>query len=791
MNLIHFLALSAVLLLASLLSLAWLIRRIKQKMPTPVALSESKSKQIRTRLHALAVLLIAVILAGIPPALVMVDRWFHFTSTDLRRAISTDLMHAISTDLMGDIWCQSSYLCQIWLPSYFLIVFASVAGLLVFMFLQRREPVVVVENSIVSLENSPAGEDQARVGFYFIAGSACGFMLIVLLSLIDQQYPGWSLVLVWLTFLMGCFLRAFALASILNSWKRNGEFWISILLAFVSIVGILVGYFGQPQIFWTTVVLLILVMANLWRFRRRVPLIFWIVSLALIVYTININVWWTAVVGDEYGFHDLARQLVEKTGFAELGQVLFRADGVNGTHPYLSSILQAIPMKFLGDENFGWRFSNPLMCSLAVGLFYLFCKTFISKRLSLVAAFLIAVSSYVISFGKIGYNNLQALFALALVLALSAWALRSRLPLAFACLGSAMALCFYIYPAALYVIPLPFLLLSLYYPPLTREVTKRWMHMFIVWIALLFPLMLQPIYWQTKVAGTFLNQPDLLQSFSTILDHFVNNIVYAFFSFLYIPVETQFVVSSYLDPLTAAFFLIGFCLLIYQLRRQRFALFVLLSLIFFILTVGASHDRATPPTTRMFLLLPLYALIASWGVIWVEAKARQAFSARAGILSALLPILLVTIAGANLYQAYSLSQIRSTNYQMLEALFIRISQHIYEAKPTSPQNYAVVVNESGGIEGLLELQQVYPHLAWAQIHQIRIPKPVLSEANLPLLADRNTSVILAPWLDPVWVTALDAPLRALGKESCDILTAAGEKRFVLYHDPDLPRACDP
>jgi hypothetical protein len=276
---------------------------------------------------------------------------------------------------MRDDWCQSSYLCETWLPSYFLIVVACAVGLLVFMFFQRREPVVVVKNSIASLENKPVGEDQARVGSYFIVGSACGFALIVLLSLINDQYPGWSLVLVWLAFLAGCFLRAFALESILDSWKKNGEFWISILLAYVSIVAILVGYFGQPQIFSATAVLLVLAMANLWRFRRRVPPIFWIVSLALIVYTININGWWTAVVGDEYGFHDLARQLAEKTGFLELGKVLFKAGSEFGIHPYFSSFLQAISMKFLGPENFGWRFSNAYLCALSVGLLYLFCKT--------------------------------------------------------------------------------------------------------------------------------------------------------------------------------------------------------------------------------------------------------------------------------------------------------------------------------------------------------------------------------------------------------------------------------
>jgi hypothetical protein len=753
-----------------------------QAMQARIAFLESQLSQlrppridIRSRLRALATLLVAVSLATIPALLVVADRW----------------LGILSRDVMHDDWCQSSYLCQTTWPSYFLVAFACIAGLLVFLFFQRHRPVIVVEHTIASLTHLPVSQGQIKISLYLIVGAVCGFAVIVLFSIINQDYPGWSLVLVWLTFMTGCFLRAFPRQSIVEFWKIHGELWIAILLTFLAIIAILVGLFGQPQIFGATVVLLILALANLWRFRRRIPPIFWIVALALIVYTININSWWTAVIGDEFDFHDVAQRLAENTNFLEWDRVLFKANGVFGTHPYFSSVLQAISMKFLGTDNFGWRFSNVLLCALSVGLLYFFCSTFISKRASLIAAFLLAVSSYVMSFGKIGYNNLQALFALTLVLALAAWTLRSKLPLAFACLGSAVALCFYVFPAALYVIPLPLLLLAFYYPPVTRGAAKRWLIMLAVAAALIFPLLLQPIYWQTKIAGTLFNRTDLSQSFDATLRHFTTNIPYALLSFLYVPEESHFVASSYLDPLTAALFLIGFCLLLYQLRRQRFALFVLLSFVYFVFSVGASHDRESPPNTRMFLFLPLFALIASWGMIWVEEKAKQVFPNRAGKSFVLVPILLVVIMGINLFQAYPLAESRYTGLQLTESLFVRISQHVYEAEPTTPKNYAVVVNEAWGIDGLLKLQKIYPHLAWAQIHQIRISEPAIPESDLPLLADRNTLVLLTPWLDSAWVAALEAPLRALGKEPCKIATSIGEPRFVLYHAPDLPQACDP
>lgn len=753
-----------------------------QEMQARIALLESELSQIRTpsidvraRLRTFASLLVAVSLAVIPPLLVVAERWFNLLSRDVLRAE----------------WCQSTYLCQTLWPSYFLIVFACIVGLAIFMFFQRRRPVVVVELQPAPLSSVPVNQRQLKVGRYLIGGSIAAFALIVLFSVASQQYPDWSLALAWLTFMTGWFIRSFSSESIAGAWKRDGELWIACLLVFVAICVVLSSLSGRSQISGIAVGLLILALANLGRLRRRVPPIFWIVSLALIVYTININSWWAAVVGDEYDFFNVAQRLVENTGILEIGQNLFKADSVFGTHPHFSSLLQAISLRLFGVENFGWRFSNVLLSALSVGLFYAFLKTFSARRLALIAAFLLAVSSYVMAFGKIGYNNLQALFALTLVLATAAWALRSRLPLAFASLGSAVALCFYVFPAALYVVPVPFILLAFYYPPLTRDAAKRWALTLGTAAALILPLLLQPVYWQTKITGTFFNRADLVQSLDVIFQHVASNVLYASFSPFYLAEESHFVAASYLDPLTAALFLMGFCLLLYQLRRQRFALFVLLTFGFFLLSVGASHDRTTPPNTRMFLFLPLFALIATWGMLWVEEKARQVFALRGGAAFALTPILLALITGLNLVQAYALAPIRYTGLQQTEALFLRVAQHVHATEPTTPKNYAIVVNESWGIDGLLQLQQIYPQLAYAQIHQLRITEPVLPESSAPLLAGRNTIVILTPWLDPAWVAALDAPLRAAGKVPCDIATVRGEKRFVLYHDPDLPQACYP
>lgn len=712
------------------------------------------------------IFLLILILGAAPPLLVFLDRW----------------QGVLSPDTARDLWCRSAFLCNTQLPAYFFIVMICSLALPVLMFFQRQEPRVVLEKPIHPINNGAVSPRQAQIGLMCIIAAAWGLALVILTSLINQHYPGWELVLAWMAYLAGWLLQSIPIKSLINFWKEHGEFWLAILLAHLALVTTLASYFGQRQFFGATLALLTIALVNLWRFRQRIPLILGIISLALVMYSIDINAWWMAVAGDEYYFHDFAWRLAEKTSFLDLGEVLFKTNGVFAAHPYLSSLLQAIPMMFLGHENFGWRFSTLYLSALGIGFFYLFARTFLDRRVALSAAFLLAVSHYIMTFGKIGYNNLQALFVLNLALAASAWVLRAKHYLSFACLGSILGLCLYLYPAALYVIPLPFLLLAAYYPPISRPALKGWLVMLIPAVALAYPLFFQPIYWQNKLEGTLFHRADLIQSWAATLEHVATNLLYSVFSFLYIPIPTHFVSSSYVDPLTGGLILIGIAVFLSQARGQRFAVFVAVSFVLFLFFVGASHDRPTPPITRMFLLLPWYALFAAWGLDWILNHFN-----RIRIIPTVL--LLIAVIGLNLYQAYQLSYIYYSPVTQIGNHFLRISQNLYQVEPQIPKNYVFVAVEPWDMEGLLRFQAIYPHLAWAQLYQIQVNEPALPVSSLPLLAERNTVVFLLRELGPAWQAALGPSLQALGKKTCTISTLQGQ--IVLYHAPDLPQACPP
>ena len=719
------------------------------------------------------ILVVILGIAAIPPAMVVAQQWFNNFPGDYHR----------------DLWCRVDFLCNTMLPSYFSVTIGCFLILAITLFFMARKPIAVIENKLLLFDDFQIDPAQTRIAKYLLIASGLGLVGVIILSLITQHFPGWDLLIVWLVFLAGLTMRAIPAAGVVAFLKKDGELWVSLLLLHVAIIVMLDAYNELNQFLTLAILFLFLTFLNLWRFRNRVPVIYWIFSITLLFYSININAWWVSVIGDEYNFHDLAKRIVDNMNFSQVGDILFKGDGVYGTHPYLSSVLQAISMKFLGTQNFGWRFSSLYLSALGVVFFYFFCKSFLAKKPALVATILLAVSHYVMSFGKIGYNNLQALFALSLALAAASWALRQKQYFVFALLGSVLAFCFYLYPAALYVIPAPLTLLLFYYPPLSRKALSHWAVMLMTWLVMLYPLLMQPLYWQTKLTGTLFNRPDLVQSGAAVSLHFSQNLLYAFVSYLYIQ-ESHFIAVSYVDPLSAVFITLGLFVLLRQVRNNKFSVFVALMYVIFLLLVGVSHDKVTPPNTRMFLMLPWFSLIGMWGIMWVEGCLKELELSRFKPVSHyLISVILVAVTATNLVQAYKISDMHYAGSQSIDSLFIGITHNIFNAEPDSSKNVVVIAGDTWGIDNILLFQKTYPHLAWFYPQVIRIKQAVLPDADISLLSDRNTIIIVSPYMDPAIQQALDAPLLALGKAHCDILTADGQKQFVLYNSPDLPSAC--
>lgn len=761
---------AAALLIAAALDLA-LLHWWRRRKPRACS---SVTEPRQSKLLAAIALVGAPSFAVLPARLIVRDRWLDDESV---------------RQLFRTTWCASGgvamqrfyFLCDLALPPYTLLILACLLGLIALFFLTAGD-LPLASNKAITLSS---GATQRRAGRLIGGGGLTACLVIAGRAFLLTELPGWELALALLAYGLGWLIRAAPFDAIRRAWQAR-DVLAAMALAHAALVAFLACYYATPPMAWGgAFIMLALAVANLLRFYRRVPPIYWIVSLALVLYTANINSWWFSVIGDEYSFYHYAREIAEKHSAEFIGSHLFRGLAVYGAHPYFSSLLQAISMKLLGLNNFGWRFSSLYLSAMAIGFFYLFFETFLARRAALLAAFLLAISHYIMAFGKIGYNNLQALWAMSLALAAAAWATRTRHPTAFAFAGLACGLCFYVYPAALYVLPLAGLLLLWYAPPLSRQMAHCWATAGVSALALIFPLFLQPDYWQAKVAGTIYYNPTLVQSWQSIAHHLASNLLYAFFSFAYVPAESHFVTASYLDPLSVALALPGMALLFRWAGRKRFALFWVMGLAALLFFVGASHDRTHPPNTRMFLLLPWWTLAAAVGLNWLwEQLARVGVPAV--VAATLVGCLLAGAAALNVYQAYALSLERVTSPQTLENLYLRLAGRVGQTR-----TFVFVTDSQWGIDGLRLLQEVYSiPPSPAQLAQVTLTAPEFATADEALVDDQNSLVIIVPWLRQDWQQAIEPLLARMGKSPCPITATNGDWRFNVWSFGDSPELCD-
>lgn len=726
--------------------------------------------------------LAALLLAGIPPLVVILRRWFDLSE---------------SGDSLHNFFCQNSWLCRIQFPGDFFAALAAVVAAMGLVFVLCAPPPAHI-GSVFLYQPQHVSPFRRKIFWWLLAAAGAAWLISLLRMLIkssftwsDSTRPGWEMSLAFVFFLGAWIARELDLRSLWQAaWNQRDR--VLSLALFFAVLPFMLREMNENRPFQWAVALLFLFSAlNLLRFLPLPP-IFWILVFSTVVATIQINHWRTSGVGDEYSFYSVAAEIVERPDQARLGERLFDGQGVYGTHPFFSSVLQALSMVLWGTQSFGWRFSNVVAIAASVGLWYAFLHLTTNRRIALIGAALLGCAHYLLVFSKIGYNNLQALLALAGVLAAAAWALRRRSPLTYVAVGFAAGFCFYVYPAALYAVPLPFLLAALLDRPFQW---KGWLLAAGAMLLTASPLLIQPDYWQRKIPGTFLFSEQITSSPVEMMYHFASNILYALFSYLYIPEPSHFVVSSYLDPISGLFATLGLALCLKWVFRRAdapaarsFSLFILTSFAWMIFAVGASHDRATPSTTRMFLLLPWFTLFASWGMAWLAERLQPLRLPRSSTAT-VTGVLVVLAVLTNGVMAFWLSPWLNRGGQSLEVLFLRTAREIKRQTPDVERTYIIITDPSWGVDGMRLLQRVYPE-DFSQVHLMRVPveQPELPAWIEPLIAEPSTLVFLQPWMEESWKTAIHNHLGET-KKGCSILSEAGDDRFKLWYSGELPIHC--
>ncbi len=714
-----------------------------------------------------------LILASAPSVWVFINRW-----------LDTSFAYRLEYRVFG--WCSWQLFCQSTLPVIIILGFAFCGiSLAVLFFLIRKHPVGPWIADRVDVpdhhDSIPAGKRRSGLSTILLWISVIGFIFTAVDSILFGRIPGWNLIAVTVIFIGGCFIKDGRIP--IGRVPANTGMPLLLIANHLLLVSALYSYYEQSKLTFFLAAVFLVSLGLLIYYRRRFSPVYFIFLLAVILYSANLNAWWTTLIGDEYSQYSLSIKLAGERSLAWFGDNLFSAKGNFGTTPMLATYIQALFMKVFGTDGFGWRFSNAYLGAAGVVLFYTFLRKFILDRIALISALFLAASSYIISFGKIGYTNLQALFAGLLVLAVAAWALRSRAFISFYLLGVSLAFCFYLFPAALYVVPVPFLLLLLYFPPNTKEAVKRWGIMLAGMGMLVFPLFLQPDYWNGKIPGTVLATPNIVGSLWSLCGHIIANGFYAFFSFIHLQKESHFAAIAYADPISGILILIGFFHLLWQIPKSRFILFWMSSFLFLLLAVGVSHGYNYPPTTRMFLLLPWWMVFAAAGLEFLVVNISTLLHLHPKIASGLKLIVLLLVIGGNVIQAEYMSYLLYAGHPNLHSIFIRQAQEAEKISPGTPKTFLFLADTSWMDEDFMLLVDVYPFiLGNSSIIQAYIDGPEMTSLSSISLADPNTIIFVLPFSHPEWGKSVDDSLVNLGKELCRIQWPEGYELVTIYAD---------
>jgi 4-amino-4-deoxy-L-arabinose transferase-like glycosyltransferase len=736
-------------------------------------------KKVRRKIKPLLALLAILLLAAIPAWLVFRDRW---QNTRLEVAA------------LQKLWQQIPLLVKTSLPPYFLIVFVCSLALFIIVLAMKSAGANIFRAwQVEALPDRRAiSERQQKAARFLLIAAIVIALATFIFGWFNQKTPGTGFSLALVAYLAGWLCLEVRFSSLARRIWAAREPILAALIFQIALIWFLRNLAFEYRFEWISVVLLALAAIFLGRYIRQMPAVFWLINLALVLFTINVNSWAFSVIGDDFAFFNHALRILETQKPLQIVSQIFDGQAVYSSHPYFSSLLQALSMALFGRDNFGWRFSNLFLAAISVGLFYAFFKRFLNVPIALLTAVLLAGSSYLMTFGKIGYNNTQALFTLALGLWATAWAIQSNRPLAYVTLGISLGISFYVYPAALYGIFPCVLLLLIYRVPRSWQVARAWFLSAVSLLLVILPLFLQPGYWQAKLPGLVINNPEITRTTQTTIDHFATNLIQAFYSFLYIVNESHFVVVSYLDLLSGVFLLIGLAFTFKYIGKQRFSAFLIAGFAILLVLVGTSHDRQFPPTTRMFLLLPWFALFTAIGLNWMveQAFSLELFQVKR---SSVFLVILAVILGANVYQAYNLSLKRSTGQQSMEVMFVRFLQKVqnFENIADYPKTFAFLTDPSWGIDGYLLLQHAYAvPAAQTNMRRIIVQNRELPLSTLDFLKERNTMVIVQPGLQTDLAEAYKTTLAAIGKFPCDIKEYSGkDTRFTVWLSPDFAPLC--
>ena len=348
----------------------------------------------------------------------------------------------------------------------------------------------------------------------------------------------------------------------------------------------------------------------------------------------GLDSWAWGLHGDDYPFFETASRLAGGELALSLGT------DAHGYHPVLSSLPSAICMRVFGPDGFSWRLANPLFFAMSIPFFHYSFRAFLGPGGALAADALLGGSHYLQTFFKIGYNNPLALASLGVSLACLTWALRRRTWLAFATTGFALGAGFFTFGVAWLFPVILATWLAVYSFPITKRNLGAWLTAAGVVLVTALPALLNEQILKEYLVHSSLGTS--IRGTPPPTTTFAARCLYGLVLFVANRQHTHGVVTAHTDPVTGAAIILGVAALLASWKEDPRARRAWLGLAAVAIVGIAGLQRYNyPANTRMFVLVPVYALIAAVGLMSLGHRLFPHTSGRQRLMQHLLLVLLV------------------------------------------------------------------------------------------------------------------------------------------------------
>ena len=185
------------------------------------------------------------------------------------------------------------------------------------------------------------------------------------------------------------------------------------------------------------------------QYRGDLPIVALLIATFLALNIYDLQHWYYSAIGDEFLFYEHAKLIIEEGVVRPFSQ-----EGVYNKHPVFNSVIQAVVMRVVGVNYFGWTFSEVLNAALTIPAVYVLGRVLGGKLTAICAAAIFAFSHYIFAFSHTGYTSLSALPVAAWAMVLFVFGWRTQNPLLLYAAGLLAGFGFYTHYSGRAIMPI-------------------------------------------------------------------------------------------------------------------------------------------------------------------------------------------------------------------------------------------------------------------------------------------------------------------------------------------------